>query len=147
MEDYNEQSNKAQSGADFNVKVLEELKRLQKAGLVEHIQMDKKISFAQGFDPQFHAPFLVSKSGNEFLIFKTNSARSDRIKENQWDAYGVKNHFAGKIKALLVLPDNLSEKEKNHAIREKERIKQTQYFSKIDEILFLSDLEVYFKNV
>lgn len=132
---------KAIHGDEFNNMVLKVLRDLKAKNYIDNIEMKKKVPFSLSYRPQFHAPFLVEKGDNKLLIFKTNSMRSDRNKENQWDAFGIKNYFGQNLKAIVVLPSNLSNSEEASYLREKEKIKQEGYYSSIDEICRLDELE------
>ena len=73
--------------------------------------------------------------------------RSDRNKEKQWDALGIKNYFKGEISVVVVLPDELVETELGHYGREKRKIRQKGYFSAIDEICLLSELSRVLRTI
>jgi len=137
----NENKLKSQRGNDFNHSALLELKKLKTTGFIDNIDIKKKFPFKEGFNPQFYVPFMVVKDNKNAAIFPMNTMRSDRNKEKQWDAYGVKNYFKDNIKVIVVLPDNLIAIEKKYYEREKEKIKIKGYLSKIDEICQLSDLK------
>ncbi|MFC2161627.1 hypothetical protein ACFLRX_08255 [Acidobacteriota bacterium] len=137
----NSNKTKAGHGAEFIDDVLKELKHLRSLGIINKIDMKKKIPFTEGNKPQFYAPFIVSILEKRTLIFTMTSMRSDRNKINQWDAYGIKNFYKNNIKVIVVLPDILSEKELKHFLKEKEKIHQDNYLTAIDEICQLADLK------
>ncbi|HYM65535.1 MAG TPA: hypothetical protein VES68_03575 [Candidatus Sulfotelmatobacter sp.] len=130
-------SSKSAHGNTFKDSVLDVLKSLKNEGILEIIQIGKRFG-------QFYTTFLVTYKGNIYAIFTTTSARSDRIKENQWDAWGIKNYATITTFCLVLLPDYLTDKEFNSYISEKNRIKSEGYISKIDDIIQLKDLKNIF---
>jgi len=130
-------SSKSAHGNTFKESVLIFLKTLKNEGIIEIIQIGKRFG-------QFYSTFLVTYKGDVYAIFTTTSARSDRIKENQWDAWGIKNSSTKTTSCLVLLPDYLSEKEFDNFIAEKNRIKSEGYISSIDDIIQLKDLKNIF---
>lgn len=49
----------------------------------------------QQFSPDFE---IELNNGEIIIIDNTTTARHDRFKQKQWDAYGVKEHFKAKNK-------------------------------------------------
>ena len=128
---------KSAHGNSFKDAVLDVLKALKNEGRIDSIRLGKRYG-------QFYAPFLVEAHGDNIIIFTTTSARSDRIKENQWDAWGIKNAVGKDSKCVLILPDELSEKERLSYDNEKQRIIESGYISQIDKIAQLKDLKSIF---
>ena len=127
---------KSAHGNSFKEAVLNVLKEFKNTGIISTIQMEKKFG-------QFHVPFLVNVQGNSVAIFTTTSARSDRIKEDQWDAWGIKNTEGKNTRCVLVLPDEISEKEKGNYLKEKDRLLQPNYISMLDDIIQIKELKSY----
>jgi len=143
-----ENKSKSKHGSDFTKIVLEELKKMKLEDVIENIDAKKMFPFSDGFKPQFYAPFIVTKGNKKILVFTMTTMRSDRNKINQWDAFGIKNYFKGRIKVVVVLPDSLSRKEQSSYIREKRKIWKPGYLSEVDEICQLSELKsLVLKNV
>jgi len=132
--------NKAQHGNEFKKDVLRVLLDLKEKRIVKMVELDKKIAANPYVKPQFLAPFYMESEDTKYVIFTTTSARSDRIKINQWDANGIKNAYSANTKCFLVLPSILSEKEYNHYSIEATRIKEAGYISAIDEIFTVDKL-------
>lgn len=130
-------SSKSAHGNTFKDSVLNVLKSLKNEEIIDIIQIGKRFG-------QFYTTFLVTYKGNFYAIFTTTSARSDRIKENQWDAWGIKNSTNTPTFCLVLLPDYLTEKELNSYLSEKNRLKSEGYISKIDDIIQLKDLKNIF---
>lgn len=86
------------------------------------------------------------------IIDNTTSARHDRFKQKQWDAYGIKKHFSTfypdkTVFYYIVLPDkenlgNSNNKEREHQnyLREKAKFNNENYYSEVDDIVQVSDL-------
>ena len=128
-------------GNNFKEVVSSYLEEMQHHGVIESFSKNIKYS------SQFHAPFVaVLKNNIDVVIFSTTSARSDRIKEDQWDAWGIKSCSKKTTYCVLVLPDGISEKEHGFAKAEIQRIKREGYISKVDTILFLSELQKYLET-
>lgn len=138
----NEQ-NKSQHGNNFKEQVLGVLIEMQRSGRISRVESSKTIQNAKGID-QFYAPFYAENGRGRFAIFSTTSARSDRIKINQWDANGIKLSLGQGTVCILVLPDNLSENEERHYLNEAERISEEGYVSALDRIIKLEQLEEVF---
>lgn len=95
---------------------------------------------------------IILKNDTIIIIDNTTSARHDRFKQKQWDAYGTKRYFhafypGSKVKYYIVLPDteNLGsdstrEKEYRNYLREKSKFNSQNYYSEVDDILQVSDL-------
>ena len=142
-----ENKSKSKRGNEFNETVLLTLKSIKDKGVIDNIDMKKRFPYTEGHGPQFYAPFIVLKENKKVLVFTMTTMRSDRNKEKQWDALGIKNYFKGQISVVVVLPDELSGKELCHHVREKKKIKQKNYFSVIDEICQLSELSKVLRSI
>jgi hypothetical protein len=135
----NEKS-KSAHGNSFKDIVLLLLKDLKQEGIIDNMEIEKKIG-------QFFVPFFLHISGRGVALSTTTSARSDRVKEDQWDAWGIKNKLGNQVKYVLLLPNELSEREVNNYKKEQARISQTNYISMIDSIIQLNDLREYLNSL
>ena len=135
--------NKSRHGSDFKDELLSELIRLKQAGLISNVQTNKKFSYGVGMLPQFLAPYFLEVKSKKIAIFTTTSIRSDRLKITQWDSWGIKNVFNGEAKCILVVPNNLSDKENRQYTIEAKKNSSGKYLTAIDNILKLSDLNNY----
>lgn len=96
---------------------------------------------------QFKASYHIQFQDNtEWIIYTTTSLR-DRIKEQYWDAYNLKNLNHNITKAYLVYPDNLEEKEKIKFISKDLKIQNGGEFSSLEALVsqdsFFNRIEAY----
>lgn len=136
----NNEQNKSQHGNNFKEQVLGALIDMQRGGRLSRVESSRTIKNSNGLD-QFYAPFYAENEHGRYAIFSTTSARSDRIKINQWDANGIKLALGQGTVCLLVLPDDLSTSEEKHYQQEIKRISEEGYVSALDRIIKLEQLE------
>jgi hypothetical protein len=132
---------KAKHGVEFKEIVLEKLLALKSAGLIKNVEVAKQFAPTIGGTPQFYVPFYAHGVSSNYAIYTTTSARSDRIKINQWDANGIKVATNSNTICIVILPDSLSDAEEHNFEKEVARISQPGYVSAIDSIIKLKDLE------
>ncbi|AWI03473.1 hypothetical protein [Clostridium drakei] len=152
METWNEgNSAKSLNGNALNKKIYEILKTLQSKGYVQSFVFEPRYNYPNHSYEQFSPDFEITlKNGNIIIIDNTTTARHDRFKQKQWDAYGTKVHFQDKgknVEYYIVLPDdeeigndNSRQKEINNFIHEKNKNNDPQYFSCINDMIQVSDL-------
>lgn len=115
------------------------------------------------YEPRYHFPNyknmqftpdgeIILHNNTVIIIDNTTSARHDRFKQKQWDAFGVKQYFKEyhphiTVKYFIILPDkdklgtiSNREKEIRNYLREKNKINNPNYYSEVDDILHLSEL-------
>jgi len=96
---------------------------------------------------QFYCNFLiVFQDDTKWIVNITTSFRSDRLKENQWDTYNIKEIDPSISMSILVYPDDLSEKDKDDFISYKYRIINKIHFSAIDDIVGQKELFELIEN-
>ena len=92
---------------------------------------------------------IILNNGDIIVIDNTTSIRHDRIKQKQWDAFGVKKFFyelhpEKNVKYFIILPDinhlDNENTEYKAYLREKKKINNKNYYSEIDDILMVSNL-------
>ena len=127
-------------GNDFRELVGSTLKNLESTNTIKDLKENIRI------DNQFFAPFIFRINEIQCLIFCTTSARSDRLKSHQWDSWGIKRKLGQKAKSFVILPNNLSSREISVAKKEITRIKEKNYTSMIDSIIFLSELPDFLRQ-
>ena len=132
---------KAKHGVEFKDQVRAKLLELKAAGILKNVEIAKQFAPTIGGAPQFYVPFYAYGASSNYAIFTTTSARSDRIKINQWDANGIKNAANLNTTCIVVLPNLLSDAEEHNFEKEAERISQPGYISAIDLIIKMQDLE------
>lgn len=88
---------------------------------------------------QFYAPFMIQFSDrSRWIIYTTTSFRSDRIKEQLWDALNLKEVDTNITKAILVYSDSNPETAKFQ--KQNEKYKTLYEISSIDHIICFSEL-------
>jgi len=118
-------------------------------GYIEEIleQMQNKLKIRgfkkkpQIFDGEFNPDFLIEKNDGSFVcIDTTTTARSDRLRGKQWDAYGTKLFYQehSKIKAFVVVQDTDTKKnEEDNFRRCKARVRLPH--SALDDVISVKD--------
>lgn len=133
------------NGYSFKNEILSAIKDLKTNGLIKCISINKRFSHKLGWEKQFFAPlFLDLDNGSQIVVFGTTSFRADRFKTYEWDSHGIKS-LNNNISTILVMPNELPEKEEENLLREI-RNRKKQRLTYIDQILRLDDLEDYIKG-
>lgn len=87
-------------------------------------------------DEQFYAPFIIEfKDGQRWILYSTTSMRTDRIKGEQWDAYNIMDIDETVVKALLIYPDGVTEKEKKAFIKQNDKYANSFEYSAIEAVI------------
>lgn len=146
-------SSKSKNGYALNKDVKTIFLNKLKNNEIKSYKCEPKYHFPGFENMQFKPDGEIVLNNNTVLIIdNTTSARHDRFKQKQWDAYGVKQYFKeyhpdADVKYYIVLPDkdNLGsistrEKEFNNFLREKNKINSPNYYSEVDDILHVSEL-------
>jgi len=128
-------------GADFRGEVAAILEELQDRGVIN------KLSLRVRYKDQFYAPMVVCVRNFDVVFFSTTTVRSDRLKEQQWDSWGIKENTERLTKCIVIIPQHLSIKEEERANAEIERLSKKGYISKIDGILRPAQLSEYLTNL
>ena len=92
----------------------------------------------QGYDlNQFYAPFYIEFSNREaWLLYSVTSIRSDRVNNQQWNAYHLKQICKNITKAFLIVPSDLIENEKEwQTAMAYDRKVKGDMFSSIDAVI------------
>lgn len=89
---------------------------------------------------QYYAPFLVQFSDRErWIAFTTTSCRTDRIKGQQWDADRLKSVDPSIARAVLVYPNNPAKGERELFVRQREKYRQGEEYSRIDDVVPIAE--------
>lgn len=96
---------------------------------------------------QFKAPYKITFSDNtEWLVFSTTSLR-DRIKEQYWDTFNLKELNPNISEAYLVYPDGLDTSDKQAFISKNTKIQNGGEFSPLNALMsqesFFNRIEAY----
>ena len=117
---------KSKRGNNLQNSLEDTLVQLKYKNYIKDYQKLYKIA-QQGYanTTQFYAPFHISFHNNEeWILFTTTSLRTDRVKGQQWDTYNIKNINKNIVKALLIYPDGISEKEEKE-FQKQQTLKRT----------------------
>lgn len=144
-------SAKSRHGNDLNSIIKDLLNVCKEKGLIKNFVFEPRYSHPSTSYEQFSPDFEITLNDNSIIIIdNTTTARHDRFKQKQWDAFGVKEHFKSydiAVKYYVVLPDNdnigsdsTREKEIKNYLNEKHKLSNGNYFSMIDDIIQISDL-------
>ncbi len=144
-------SAKSRNGNDLNALVKDLLNNCMKRGLIKSFVFEPRYSHPSTSYEQFSPDFEITLNDDSIIIIdNTTTARHDRFKQKQWDAFGVKEYFKSDnktVKYYVVLPDNdnigsdsTREKEIRNYLNEKNKLYNGTYFSMIDDIIQISDL-------
>lgn len=126
MDKIAQKANQARSlrGGSFESKIEELLKEMRDSGQIRNFQRKPKI-----FNGEFNPDFIVEKNNRKIVsVDSTTTARSDRLKGKQWDAFGTKKYFLErrkkKIESVVVVQDSdTTQAEKDNFRRCKARTK------------------------
>lgn len=145
-------SAKSTNGAKLNRNVNELLTRLRNEGVISNFRKEPRYNAPGHIKEQFSPDFEIDLfNGKKIIIDNTTTARHDRFKQKQWDAHGIKTHFAAQgqtIEYYIVVP-NMDEigneksrsKEQGHYLNEKNKVRDAGYYSQVDDLIQVSDLE------
>lgn len=144
-------SAKSQNGSDLNALVKELLNNYLSKNYIKSFVYEPRYNHPSTPYKQFSPDFEIElNNGDTIIIDNTTTARHDRFKQKQWDAYGVKTHFSNKGKSVgyfVVLPnddcignDNSRDKEIRNVELEQSKVRGGSYFSMIDDVIQLNDL-------
>jgi len=107
MDEIAQAANKARSerGGRFEEKLVELFEVLKREKKIKEYERNPSI-----FDGEFNPDFIVLTNKDEFLCLDaTTTARTDRLRAKQWDAYGTKLFYwktrKTRIKAYTVVQD------------------------------------------
>lgn len=149
---------KSKSGNDFNKEMNTILLDYIDNGLISNYCCEPRLTIPGYSYEQFRPDFKIETNNNTIIfIDNTKTVRGDRIKQKQWDAMGVKQSFSNtdnNVLYFVVVPPksrighaDTREKEINNVIHERTKIKNPNYFSKIDDILFLDEFLDVIKSI
>lgn len=122
--------------------MLTELKALQSSGALSFCSADYRNGYSGYDSKQFYAPFYIEfHNGEGWLLFTSNSIRNDRMNNQQWNSYHLKQIAKNITRAYLVIPDGISknEKEKDIASKYQEKITGSMY-SAIEDVCYQSEI-------
>lgn len=140
---------KSQSGNNFNKEVNDILIGLQDKGIIESFIKEPSLILPEYKSSKIRADFMISiRDGEIIYIDNTKTIRTDRVKQKQWDALRTKMSYGDDyyITYYVVVPDasvigndETREIENINVLNEKKKMTDIDYYSKIDDILYLGE--------
>ena len=121
--------------------LLNSLINLQQEKIISYCETQYRNGYSEFSASQFFAPFLVEfMNGEAWILFSTNSIRSDRVCIQQWNSYHIKNIRSSVTKAYLVIPNEIvnNKKEYEIAMSYNDKINNKDIYSSIDGV-YLQD--------
>lgn len=142
---------KSTNGNTLNKYIGDKLLEFVSLGYINGFIREPKYTMPGYEHPQFNPDFEITLlDGSIIIIDNTTTVRSDRIKQKQWDSFGIKSYFTSINESILyyvVIPDkeNLGSKQTNSTeikmyLNYKDNIISGKIYSAIDDILQLSEL-------
>lgn len=134
------------------------LSKLVENQIISSVVIEPKI-YIPGYNDSFFNPDILIKVNEEHYIFidNTTTIRTDRIKQKQWDAHGIKTAFANtsiKIECFVIVRNLMDignkktrHKEIKNVQREKDKMKNSNYYSALDEIFYVDELIDYLNSL
>lgn len=139
---------KSSKGNLFNEEVETELRILKENGTIVSYQVEPVLSIPGYGYSQLNPDFSIKLwNRNTLYIDNTTTVRSDRLKQKQWEAYGVKQADISSMYYIIVPnPDKIGTpasrgKEWGFVLKERSKIHNDMYFSAIDKLLSLDELK------
>lgn len=142
----NNESNSAKSshGYSLNKKLQTILRDLLAENKIKNFYPEPRYNHPSKVQKQFSPDGEITLLNGKIIVYdNTTTVRHDRLKQKLWDAYGTKKYFQSlnmEIKYFVIIPDQMSQKELKHALREKAKLNDTEYFSTIDDIITIEEL-------
>lgn len=137
-------SSRSLRGGEFETRIERILSDLKKKGKVKQFKRKPKV-----FEGEFNPDFIVEKNNGEIIsIDSTTTARTDRLRAKQWDAYGTKKYFSEKgkkITSIVVVDEiNTNKVEKDNFRHCKEHCRLPH--SALDDTLSKTELIILLKK-
>lgn len=97
---------------------------------------------------QFYAPYYIEFENREaWLLYSVSSIRSDRVNNQQWNAFHLKQIAKNVTKAFLVVPSDIISNEKEwKAATSYDRKVRSGMFTSIDAVVRQDILEKWITN-
>lgn len=134
---------KSINGYNSKKTLLQQLHELQEEGVIRYCSSEYRNGYSDFDIHQFFAPFYIEfKNGEGWLIFASTSVRNDRMNNQQWNSFHIKQLSTNVKKAYLVLPDAIvdNKKELSSAQSYNNKILNGKMFSSIDAVMTQSQL-------
>ncbi len=134
-------ADKSKHGAEAKIALKNILLQCRKFDYIKELIEGYKCGYEKYDSKQFSCNFvIVFKDDTKWIVNITTSFRSDRLKENQWDSYNIKEIDKSISKSILTYPDGLSDKEKSSIVSYRYKIENHIHFSAVDNIVSQTEL-------
>lgn len=150
IEDKISNTEKSKSGNGFNGEVNNVLMHPKKSGVIKDFTKEPVLTLLTHKNTKIKPDFkIVLNDGVLIFIDNTKTIRTDRVSQKQWDAFRLKSVFSNKdsMYYYVIVPNkdvigsNLSrEYEIINVENEKKKMKNKDYYSMIDDVLYLDEL-------
>lgn len=135
-----QKANQARSvrGGVFEVKITKLLSVMKREKRIKDFKVKPAI-----FDGEFNPDWIIEKNNGSIVgVDSTTTARTDRLRAKQWDAYGTKLYYKEikkkRVLALVVVQDDkTTQKEKDNFRRCKSRCRLSH--SALDDVVSLKE--------
>lgn len=129
-----------------------------KKALIEILDLCKKQNYIKSYDTnfrcgypkydnsQFFCNFLITFNDETKWIINTTTSLRDRVKENQWDSFNIKEIVPEIQSSVLVYPDEIKEEEREKFVFYNYRIENGEIFSAIDYVVSQAELFELIEN-
>lgn len=138
----NDNQLKSINGILNKASLITELKALQDNGIISFCSKDYRNGY-DGYDKkQFFAPFYIEfNNGEGWLLFASNSIRNDRMNNQQWSSLHLKKLSSNITRSYLVIPDEISQNDREKAIASnyQKKITSTMY-STIEDVCYQTEM-------
>lgn len=124
------------------------LGELLKKGIIASCSIEYRNGY-QGYETnQFYAPYYIEfENGEAWLLYSVASIRSDRVNNQQWNAYHLKQLSSNITKAFLVIPNELFDNHKEwQSATSYDKKVRGDMFTAIDAVVRQKVLEEWIVN-
>jgi len=108
---------------------------LQKRDYIVHYEKKYRLADPNYEEEQFYFQFLIEFHDTEQWILHSTTSIRERVTEQQWNSEHIKRLNAYVKKAYIVVPDRLSEKERQNAENYNNKIIEGRIFSALDGVI------------
>lgn len=138
----NDNQIKSVSGIIRKKSLSAELHDLQASNFISFCTMEYRNGYPEFDLKQFYAPFYIEfHNGEGWLLFSSNSIRKDRMNNQQWSSYHLKQIANNITKAYLIMPDEIVNNEKEKKIAENyQKCITGKMYSAIDDVCYQSEM-------
>lgn len=139
----NDNQLKAIAGSLSKQNLLEQLKNLQHDEYIVYCTADFRAGYSNLSQEQFYAPFYIEfRNGDGWLLFSTNSIRTDRINIQQWNSYHLRQIKKNIAHAFIVVPNEIVNNDKELSIAKKYNttITSGNFFTALDGVYTVSEI-------